>query len=365
MDKPAGWTSHDVVGRMRRIAGTRRVGHAGTLDPMATGVLVLGINRATKLLTYVVGVPKTYSATIRLGQATVTDDAEGEVTASAGAAGITEAAVRKGVAALTGDIEQVPSAVSAIRVDGQRAYKRVRDGEDVTLAARPITVSRFTIEAIRGATAGTGDGRAVAVLDVDVEVDCSSGTYVRALARDLGAALGTGGHLTRLRRLAVGPFRIEDAVTLEQLERDKQDEKDRQDGQDRQDRQDRPVPHERATGPHLIDAGDAAAAVLPSRTVDAAELAELAFGRRLAAGPQQGTVAARAEDGSLAAVLQDDGRSARPALVLVTPETTARPASATPAEPATEPVTPAEPAARDESATPTETGTPADGPRPA
>ncbi|MEH0111202.1 tRNA pseudouridine(55) synthase TruB [Tersicoccus sp. MR15.9] len=302
VDKPAGWTSHDVVGRMRRLAGTRRVGHAGTLDPMATGLLVIGINRATKLLTYVVGVPKTYAATIRLGQSTVTDDAEGEVTSAAGAAGITEAAVRDGVAALTGDIEQVPSAVSAIKIDGQRAYKRVRDGEDVALAARPVTVSRFTIEAIREATAGTGSGDIVPVLDVDVEVDCSSGTYVRALARDLGAALRTGGHLTRLRRLAVGPFRIEDAGTLEELE----EARDREDG----------LP--------LIDAGDAAAAVLPSRTVDAAEVTELAHGRRLAAGPQHGTVAARAEDGSLAAVLQDDGRSARPALVLVTP--TPRPA---------------------------------------
>lgn len=299
VDKPAGWTSHDVVGRMRRLAGTRRVGHAGTLDPMATGVLVLGINRATRLLTYVVGVPKTYAATIRLGQATVTDDAEGEVTAAAGAAGLTEAAVRDAVATLTGDIDQVPSAVSAIKVDGQRAYKRVREGEDVVLAARPVTVSRFTVEALREATAdGSGtEGETVPVLDVDVEVDCSSGTYVRALARDLGTALGAGGHLIRLRRLAVGPFRIEDAVTLDQLE------------QDREGRE--PL--------RLIDAGDAAAAVLPSRTVDAAEVAELAHGRRLAAGPESGTVAARAEDGSLAAVLQDDGRSARPALVLVAP----------------------------------------------
>ncbi|GGD00803.1 tRNA pseudouridine synthase B [Tersicoccus solisilvae] len=300
VDKPAGWTSHDVVGRMRRLAGTRRVGHAGTLDPLATGVLVLGINRATKLLTYVVGAPKTYAATIRLGQATVTDDAEGDVTVSAGAAGVTAAAVRGGVAALTGDILQVPSAVSAIKVDGQRAYKRVRDGEDVTLAARPVTVSRFTVEALREATAAVDGpaGDSVPVLDVDVEVDCSSGTYVRALARDLGTALGTGGHLTRLRRLAVGPFRIEDTVTLDQLERDR----------------------ERDGGLPLIDAGDAAAAVLPSRTVDAAEVAQLAHGRRLAPGPVTGTVAARAQDGTLAAVLQDDGRSARPALVLVQPQ---------------------------------------------
>lgn len=293
VDKPAGWTSHDVVGRMRRLAGTRRVGHAGTLDPMATGVLVLGLNRATKLLTYVVGAPKTYAATVRLGQTTVTDDAEGEIVAAVGADGVTEAAVRAGVAALTGAIEQVPSAVSAIKVNGQRAYKRVRDGEEVTLTARPVTVSRFTVERLHATEA---DG--VPVLDVDVEVDCSSGTYVRALARDLGAALGVGGHLTRLRRLAVGPFRIEDAATLDQLEADRA-----LDGTLR-----------------LIDAGAAAAAVLPSRTVGAAEVTELAHGRRLAPGPVPGTVAARTEDGRLAAVVQDDGRSARPALVLVDPD---------------------------------------------
>src|SRR6478735_801944 len=191
VDKPQGWTSHDVVGRMRRLAGTRKVGHAGTLDPMATGVLVLGINKATRLLTYIVGTSKTYTATIRLGQSTVTDDAEGEVTATTSAAGIGEQAIYDGVAALTGSIEQVPSSVSAIKVNGERAYARVRSGEEVKLAARPVTIHRFEIHQVRRVREADADRDA---LDVDVTVECSSGTYIRALARDLGDALGVGGH---------------------------------------------------------------------------------------------------------------------------------------------------------------------------
>ncbi|MFV0285471.1 MAG: tRNA pseudouridine(55) synthase TruB, partial [Demequina sp.] len=208
VDKPAGWTSHDVVGRMRRLAGTRKVGHAGTLDPMATGLLVLGIGKATKLLTYVVGHDKVYEATIRLGQSTVTDDAEGDVTASADASGVTAAQVAEAIAALTGDIQQVPSAVSAIKIDGQRAYKRVRDGEDVEIPARPVTGHEFAVLAVR---------REGSLLDLDVRVDVSSGTYVRALARDLGAALGVGGHLTALRRTSVGDLEVKDAATLDEL----------------------------------------------------------------------------------------------------------------------------------------------------
>ena len=208
VDKPAGWTSHDVVARIRHVCGTRRVGHAGTLDPMATGVLVLGVGRATKLLTFLVGCDKGYAATVRLGQATVTDDAEGEVVASADAAGVTRSALDAAVARLTGAIEQVPSSVSAIKIDGQRSYARVRSGEDVQLAARPVTVSRFAVLDVRPVGA---------CLDVDVEVEVSSGTYVRALARDLGAALGVGGHLTALRRTRVGRFGIGDAVPLETL----------------------------------------------------------------------------------------------------------------------------------------------------
>src|ERR687894_100191 len=194
VDKPAGFTSHDVVARLRRILGTRKIGHAGTLDPMATGVLVCGVGRGTKLLGHLALDGKAYTATIRLGATTTTDEAE-----------VTDAAVAAGLAALTGPILQVPSAVSAIKVDGRRAYARVRAGEQVVLPARPVTVSAFTLLARRGA-------------DLDVAVECSSGTYVRALARDLGAALGVGGHLTALRRTRVGPFRLAHARTLPGLE---------------------------------------------------------------------------------------------------------------------------------------------------
>ena len=212
VDKPIGWTSHDVVGRTRRLAGTRKVGHAGTLDPMATGVLVLGIGRATRLLTFLVGCDKDYTATVRLGQATVTDDAEGEVVGAPGAAGLTAQQVEHAVAALTGDIEQVPSAVSAIKVDGKRSYARVRAGEDVRLLPRPVTVSRFVV---RSVTEREVDGGTV--LDVDVELTVSSGTYVRALARDLGESLGCGGHLTALRRTRVGGFGLDLAHTVDDL----------------------------------------------------------------------------------------------------------------------------------------------------
>ncbi|GAB2919263.1 tRNA pseudouridine(55) synthase TruB [Micromonospora polyrhachis] len=210
VDKPGGMTSHDVVARIRRLARTRRVGHGGTLDPMATGVLIIGVGRATRLLTYVIGAGKSYTATIRLGQATITDDVEGEVTATTPAGGVTDEAIRAGLAAQTGEIDQVPSAVSAIKVDGQRAYKRVRDGETVALAARRVTISRLDVLAIRRDTPD--------VVDVDVDVTCSSGTYIRAIARDLGVTLGVGGHLTALRRTAVGGFTLAEAATLAELE---------------------------------------------------------------------------------------------------------------------------------------------------
>ena len=209
VDKPAGMTSHDVVARIRRLARTRRVGHGGTLDPMATGVLIIGVNRATRLLTYVIGSAKSYTATIRLGQSTITDDAEGEVTATAPVAGVAEAAIRAGLAAQRGEIDQVPSAVSAIKVNGQRAYKRVRDGEAVDLPSRRVTISRLDILDIR---------RGDEAIEVDIDVACSSGTYIRAIARDLGAALAVGGHLSALRRTAVGDLTLADALTLEQLE---------------------------------------------------------------------------------------------------------------------------------------------------
>ncbi|MFD4989382.1 tRNA pseudouridine(55) synthase TruB [Streptomyces sp. NPDC058374] len=214
VDKPSGFTSHDVVAKMRGIARTRRVGHAGTLDPMATGVLVLGVERATKLLGHLALTEKEYLGTIRLGQTTVTDDAEGEITASADASGIDRAAVDARIAALTGDIMQVPSKVSAIKIDGKRSYTRVREGEEFEIPARPVTVSSFTVYDVREDKAADG----TPVLDLVVSVVCSSGTYIRALARDLGAGLGVGGHLTALRRTRVGPYGLDAAKTLEQLQ---------------------------------------------------------------------------------------------------------------------------------------------------
>jgi tRNA pseudouridine55 synthase len=209
VDKPAGMTSHDVVARVRRLAGTRRVGHAGTLDPMATGVLVVGVEQATRLLGHLMLTRKEYSATIRLGQSTSTDDAEGEPVGGAPAAGVTREALHAAVAALTGEIMQVPPGVSAIKVNGQRAYKLTRAGAAPEMKPRPVTVEEFTVTAIRPVPPG--------YLDVDATVRCSSGTYIRALARDLGAALGTGGHLTALRRTAVGGYDLARAATLDQL----------------------------------------------------------------------------------------------------------------------------------------------------
>ena len=208
VDKPAGLTSHDVVSRVRRLAGTRKVGHAGTLDPMATGVLVLGVNRATRLLGHLMLTEKAYDATVRLGVATTTDDAEGEVIETASTAGLDETAVRAALTGFVGEIEQVPTAVSAIKVDGKRAYQRVRDGEDVQLKARPVTVHELVVHDVR---------REDDHLDVAISVRCSSGTYIRAIARDLGARLGVGGHLTALRRTAVGPYDLGTARTLDQL----------------------------------------------------------------------------------------------------------------------------------------------------
>ncbi|MFW0790304.1 tRNA pseudouridine(55) synthase TruB [Gordonia sp. CPCC 205333] len=211
VDKPAGMTSHDVVAKCRKGFNTRRVGHAGTLDPMATGVLVVGIERATKLLGLLSLTTKSYAATIRLGAATDSDDAEGEVVSSVDAAGLNDDEIAAGITALTGDIMQVPAKVSAIKIDGRRAHALMRTGEDFELPARPVTVDRFDLVATR---------REGAFVDLDVEVDCSSGTYIRALARDLGAALAVGGHLTALRRTKVGPFSLEHARTLDELVRD-------------------------------------------------------------------------------------------------------------------------------------------------
>lgn len=208
VDKPAGMTSHDVVARLRRIFGTRKVGHAGTLDPMATGVLVAGIERGTKLLAHLVADDKVYSTTIRLGSATSTDDAEGDVLGEADAGHLTDDEIMAQVDALTGEIMQVPSKVSAIKIDGKRAHKLVREGKDVDIPPRPVTIFSFDVSQIRR------DG---AFVDVDARVHCSSGTYIRSLARDMGDALGVGGHLTALRREASGPFALEHARSLEEL----------------------------------------------------------------------------------------------------------------------------------------------------
>ena len=214
LDKPGGWTSHQVVGRVRRLAGTRKVGHAGTLDPMATGLLIIGVEKATRLLGYLALSDKAYEATIRLGIATITDDAEGEVVTAVDAVGLNEAEAEAAMAELRGDILQVPAAVSAIKIDGVRSYRRVRSGQAVELSARPVTIGRFDLVGLRELQA---DG--LACVDLEVIVECSSGTYVRALARDLGAALGVGGHLTTLRRTRVGAFTLDEAQTFEQAER--------------------------------------------------------------------------------------------------------------------------------------------------
>ncbi len=293
VDKPGGMTSHDVVARIRRLAGTRKVGHAGTLDPMATGVLVVGVEKATRLLGYLTLTEKQYDATIRLGQATSTDDAEGELTAQASAAAVTRPALDQAVSGLTGAIVQVPPSVSAIKVGGERAYKLTRAGAAPDLQARPVTVYEFTVTGFRPA----GD-----LLDVDATVRCSSGTYIRALARDLGAALGTGGHLTRLRRTRVGGYGLPAARTLEQL----------------------------AGHFEVLPLAEAAAAAFPRRDLSADEARRLAHGARLPASPQpagtvdpgtvdQGTgeppTAAYAPDGSLVALLAERDGQARPLVV--------------------------------------------------
>jgi len=295
VDKPAGITSHDVVARARRLLATRRVGHAGTLDPMATGVLVLGVERATRLLGHLALGDKAYLATIRLGASTTTDDAEGEVTGLADASSVGEAAVRAGIAGLTGAIEQVPSAVSAIKIGGERAYRLVRRGEQVALAPRPVTVFRFDLLALRRATGHTGldvvdlDVVDLDVVDLDVEVECSSGTYVRALARDLGEALGVGGHLVALRRTRVGPFGIGDAVTLEDL-------------------QGRPRPS--------LDVDAAVALAFPRRDADARAATDLSHGRPLPGAGLRGTYGVFGPDGHAVGLVAERDGAARPVLVL-------------------------------------------------
>lgn len=262
IDKPQGLTSHDVVARVRRLAATRKVGHAGTLDPMATGILVIGIGRATRLLTHIVGADKTYLATIRLGFGTDSDDADGTVTAAADTTHLSSEQIISAVGELTGEIQQIPSSVSAIKVEGKRAYALVRDGQTVELKARPVTVSRFDVLAQREESI---DG--VGVRDLDVLVSCSTGTYIRALARDLGVLLGVPGHLTALRRTQVGGYDLTRARTLEQLA-------------------------EQATADgHLevLPLAESAQAIFASRELTAREVTALGYGKKISLAPSSET----------------------------------------------------------------------------
>ncbi len=275
VDKPSGFTSHDIVAKMRGIAGTRRVGHAGTLDPMATGVLVLGVQRATKLLGHLALTEKEYLGTIRLGQDTVTDDAEGEITSYTDPTGLAQDDIDDRIAELTGDIMQVPAKVSAIKIDGKRSYKRAREGEDFEIPARPVTVSSFTLHDLREAV--TEDG--APALDLVVSVVCSSGTYIRALARDLGAALGVGGHLTALRRTRVGPYGLDAARTLDQHQQELT----------------------------VLPVAEAAAAAFPRWDVDARQAELLGHGVRIgipAAYEGAGAVAVFGPDGGLLVLVE-------------------------------------------------------------
>ena len=294
LDKAADWTSHDVVAKVRGIAKTRRVGHAGTLDPMATGLLILGLNNATKLLTFLVGEDKTYLTTIRLGASTITDDRESDYLSIAAPGAVDQLSaesIRALIATLTGEIMQVPSSVSAIKVNGERAYAKVRGGDEVKLAARPITVSRFDM---------LGDLRLVEegghkFVDLDAIIDCSSGTYIRALARDLGAALGVGGHLTALRRTRIGGYNVTNAVGIDALNADEL---------------------------NILASRDAARAQFDSRELSAQEVVDIRHGKRIALGQvepspiaRDRTIAAFAPDGALIAMLTKSGGQLKSAVV--------------------------------------------------
>jgi tRNA pseudouridine55 synthase len=281
VDKPAGMTSHDVVGRCRRFFGTRKVGHAGTLDPMATGVLVIGIERATKILGLLTATDKSYAGTVRLGRTTSTEDAEGEVLQTVSADHVTDADVERAVAGLRGDIDQIPSSVSAIKVEGQRAYKLAREGKSVELAARRVRIERFDVVAVRHVPDG--------FVDVDVEVDCSSGTYIRALARDVGATLGVGGHLTALRRTRVGRFGLGEAHTLEHL----------------------------ADAPRLsYSLDEACLLVFPRRDLTAEDAESARHGRALKPAGIDGVYAAAGPDGRVIALLSDETSRAKSVVVI-------------------------------------------------
>jgi tRNA pseudouridine55 synthase len=282
IDKPQGITSHDVVARARKSIGTRKIGHAGTLDPLATGLLVLGVNSSTRLLTWVVGLDKEYTATIRLGAASNTDDADGEVDERVDAAtlaAVTDDDIDAGVRALTGLILQRPSSVSAIKVDGKRAYSLARAGEAVVLPERPVTVTAFDVL----------DSRRNEWLDLDVRVQCSTGTYIRALARDLGAALGVGGHLTALRRTRIGPFAVDAATPMNQ---------------------DRALDDDLVRG--MLDPTAVATALFARLDLTGAEAVDLAHGKRIPLSvAAEGPIAAVAPDGRLVGLVENVDGTAR------------------------------------------------------
>ncbi|TQN41899.1 tRNA pseudouridine synthase B [Blastococcus colisei] len=284
VDKAGGMTSHDVVARARRVLSVRKVGHAGTLDPMATGLLVLGVGAATRLLGYVGGHDKTYEATIRLGQTTVTDDREGEVLATTSAAHLDDVAIRAALAAQTGPLQQVPSSVSAVKVEGRRSYDRVRAGEAVELAPRSVTVHRLDVYRVERPTPE--------LVDVTVTVSCTAGTYIRAIARDAGAALGVGGHLTVLRRTASGPFSVERAAPVEEAG----------------------AALAAGGGEGFLPLTQAATTVFPTRTVTAEESRALGYGQRVPATGAAGLHAAVDPEGRLVALLEDAGTTARVAV---------------------------------------------------
>jgi tRNA pseudouridine55 synthase len=275
IDKPAGITSHDVVARLRRVMGTKRVGHAGTLDPMATGVLVLGINNATKFLQFITDGKKRYLGTIRLGQSTTTDDKEGEVLSSHTINHITDDAIRSYLSSQVGTIMQVPSKVSAIKIAGERAYDLVRQGKEVEIPARQVEISKLEVIAISRNE----------FIDIDIDVTCSAGTYIRSIARDLGAALEVGGHLISLRRTLVSPFDLSDCSSIEE--------------------------------PTVQPLAEAISKLMPVRAIDLNEMQELKFGRALKKSEFDGIGVALAPDGEVAAIIENRDFGAQPLSVFV------------------------------------------------
>jgi tRNA pseudouridine55 synthase len=279
VDKAPGMTSHDVVAVGRKALGTRKVGHAGTLDPMATGVLVLGFGNGTRLLQYITDGDKSYTATIVLGAATITDDREGEVVSEVDASQITDEQIKTGLTKMVGEIQQRPSSVSAVKVDGERAYDRVRAGEVFELAARTITISKLDILEIRHLGVR---------IEIDIDVTCSAGTFIRAIARDLGSDLQVGGHLSALRRTRVAGFPISQAISFEDL---------------------------KAQSFTPLELADVARATFQVRELALDEVLELSFGRPLSVNATEAIYAALSPDDRLIALLKNESGKAKPIAV--------------------------------------------------